>query len=260
MSGWTYVVFLSATDLMMILRVYAMWNRSRTILSILLLLLVMQTIVAVVLDGIYDNPNTHISVTIGQVSDFSFCNISGMNTPATLQVYQTAPRLVISAALVILAVSQTLKQSFEMYKVTKQWQPNRYMQKLVGDGILYFIMNIIFQVDLLALFTTPTDSTVRDFLDVFLHIIFYTLIPRFIISIRELHDHAIPGRFHIDTGFGVVSQSNAGPDTTMSAMVFVGGNQGPEAEGGTSNSSDLETGRVHGSGLNEDSPIGSRSE
>ncbi|KAF8126711.1 hypothetical protein EV363DRAFT_560283 [Boletus edulis] len=242
---------------MMILRVYAMWNRSRTILYILLFIYVLQTIVVVILNGIYDNPNAHVSVTMGQVLNVSFCNVSYINAPATLQVYRVAPRLVLSTALVILAVSQTLKQSFEMYKATMQWQPNRYMRKLVGDGIIYFFVNVLYQIDyLFALVVAPTNNPAL--FHTFLYIIFYTLIPRFIIGIRELYDHGIHGGFHIDNGFGVVFQSNAGPDTTVSAIVFADGNQSPEAEGGTSNSSDLEMGRVHGSGLNEDSPIGDR--
>jgi len=241
----------------MILRVYAMWNRSRMILSILLFLYVVQTIIIVVWDGIYDNP-AHILVTIGQVLNLSFCHNSFIDIPATVQMYRIAPRLALAATLVILAISQTLKQSFEMYKVTKQWQPNRYMQKLVGDGILYFIVNVLYHIDyVLASVAAPTNNT-RLFLTVFLYILFYTLIPRLIISIRELYDHDIRGRFHIDTGFGVVSQSNAGPDITMSAMVFVNGNQGPEVHGGTSNSSDLEMGSVYGSGLDEDSVVGGR--
>ena len=27
-----------------------------------------------------------------------------------------------------------------MYKATKQWQPNRYMERLVKDGIVYFLV------------------------------------------------------------------------------------------------------------------------
>ncbi|KAF8452900.1 hypothetical protein L210DRAFT_3755841 [Boletus edulis BED1] len=226
---------------MMISRVYAMWNRSRTILSILLLIYVPQTISSIILDGIYNNPNTRTTVTVVQFLDFSFCSFSFINTPATLRVYRAVPRFVLSSELVILAVLQTLKQSFEMYKATKQWQPNRYMQKLVGDGILYFFVNVLYQVDTLALFTAPSDIV---FLNVFLCIPFYTLIPRFIISIRELYDHDIRGRFHIDTGFGLRSRSNPGLDTTVSAMVFVGGDQGPEVEGGTDNPGNLELGIV----------------
>ncbi|KAF8452865.1 hypothetical protein L210DRAFT_3639310 [Boletus edulis BED1] len=142
-SGWAFIVFLSATDLILILRVYAMWNRSRTILSILLFIYVPQNIISVVLGGIYNNPNTYLSVTLVQFLDFSFCKDLFIDTPATLPVYRATPRLVLSAALVILAVFQTLKQSFEMYKATKQWQPNQYMQKLVGDGILYFIVYVL---------------------------------------------------------------------------------------------------------------------
>ncbi|KAF8444574.1 hypothetical protein L210DRAFT_3642836 [Boletus edulis BED1] len=251
--------FLSATDLMMILRVYAMWNRSRLILSILLFIYMLQIIAAVVLDGIY-NTNTRLSVTIFQVLDFSFCDISYViGTPlVALQAYRAALRLVLSAALIISAVSQTLKQSFEMYKATKQWQPNRYMQKLLGDGILYFTVNVAFQIyDVLLLVTTQTSIT-SIFLTTFLYITFYTLIPRFIISIRELYDRDIRGRIHIDTGFGVQLRSNAGPDTIVSAMVFVDGNQALEVEDATNNLGDLETGGVHGSGLNEDYPIGGR--
>ncbi|KAF8452901.1 hypothetical protein L210DRAFT_3639344 [Boletus edulis BED1] len=245
---------MTKTLVVMILRVYAMWNRSRTILYISLFLLVTQTIVAVVLDVIYDKPNTPISVTLAQVSDFSFCNI---NIPPTLPVYRAAPRLVLSVALVSFAVSQALKQSFEMYKATKQWQPNRYMQKLVADGILYFIVNVLYQaIEVFSVFPVQTNTIF--FLDVFNYVAFYTLIPRFIISIRELYDRDIRGRFHIDTGFGLRSRSNPGLDTTVSALVFVVGDQGPEVESGTDNSGDLELGTVHGSGLNEGSLIGAR--
>ncbi|KAF8131832.1 hypothetical protein EV363DRAFT_1164341 [Boletus edulis] len=257
-SGWAFIVFLSATDLMMILRVYAMWNRSRTILFILLFIYVPQIIIVVVVDGIYNNPNTYFSAGLAQVLDFSFCFDWYINTPATLTMYHAAPRLVLSAVLVILAVSQTLKQSFEMYKATKQWQPNRYMQKLVGDGILYFIVNVLYQIYYITSIAARTNNTEFFFLSTFQFVTFYILIPRFIIGIRELYDHDIRGRFHIDTGFGLQSRSNPGLDTAVSAMVFVGGDQGPHVEGGTDNSGDLELGTVHRSGLNEGSPIGDR--
>ncbi|KAG9310079.1 hypothetical protein JVU11DRAFT_9687 [Chiua virens] len=42
--------------------------------------------------------------------------------------------------LLILAVYQTVKQSFVLYKETRHWQPNRYISQLARDGIVYFIM------------------------------------------------------------------------------------------------------------------------
>ena len=29
-----------------------------------------------------------------------------------------------------------------MYKATKQWQPNQYMERLVKDGVLYFLVYV----------------------------------------------------------------------------------------------------------------------
>ncbi|KAF8122290.1 hypothetical protein EV363DRAFT_1360570 [Boletus edulis] len=238
----------------MILRVYAMWNRSRTIIRVLLLVFTIQTLITVVLEGIYNNPHTHLSVTTVRILDFSVCDNSTADK-GFYGVYYVALRLVLSALLVILAVFQILKQSFEMYKATKQWQPNRYMQKLVKEGILYFVVNVLYQIiDLLGATRSPSGTT-YDFLVAFISIAFYTLIPRFVISIRELYDRDIHRCFHIDTGFGVVSRLNVGQDTTVSAMVFVNGNQGAEMEGSMDNSGDLGMDRVHGSRLHEDSPL-----
>lgn len=77
---WAFAVFLSvadcklsydfqlirldenpATTVMMILRVYAMWNRSRRILHFLLFFWTVQTITGVVFAGLYINPATYLS-------------------------------------------------------------------------------------------------------------------------------------------------------------------------------------------------------
>ena len=81
-------------------------------------------------------------VSIVRVVDFSFCNASWINAPSLLHVYGDIPRFVLGTTLLVLAVIQTLKQSVEMYKATKQWQPNRYMQQLMRDGIIYFLVYV----------------------------------------------------------------------------------------------------------------------
>ena len=47
----------------MILRVYTMWNRSRTILYVLLFVYVVQIIVSVVLPAIYNSSTTYFTGT-----------------------------------------------------------------------------------------------------------------------------------------------------------------------------------------------------
>ena len=87
-------------------------------------------------------PATLLPVETIHVVDFSFCNNSLSDTASMFAVYEEIPRFILSAILLILAITQTLRQSVNMYKATKQWQPNRYMQRLVRDGILYFLVYV----------------------------------------------------------------------------------------------------------------------
>ena len=142
----------------MILRVYAMWGRSRTILRVLLFIFIVQTISGVIFVAIYINPNTYMSgkswglvasmhlippfspVTVVQIQDFSnasLCNIL-LSIPLNLTIYFTSPRFTLSVVLFTLALTQTLKESVAMYQATKQWQPSRYMRLLAEHGIIYF--------------------------------------------------------------------------------------------------------------------------
>jgi len=101
---WEFPIFLAGADLVMILRVYAMWNRSRRILYVLLFIYVSQVIVPFVLIGIYINPNTYLSVTLVQVTiDVAFCNISSQyNSDAGQLLWGlTALRMVLGVMLLI---------------------------------------------------------------------------------------------------------------------------------------------------------------
>lgn len=67
-------------------------------------------------------------------------------------MYQVIPRFTLGAMLLILAVTQTLKQSVTMYKATKQWQLNRYMEQFMKDGVLYFLVYVSVSPSLSFLF------------------------------------------------------------------------------------------------------------
>jgi len=57
-------------------------------------------------------------------------------------MFPATPRFVLAATLIILAACPTLRQSLEMYKATNQWRPNRYMERLVAEGFLYFLVYV----------------------------------------------------------------------------------------------------------------------
>ena len=68
------------------------------------------------------------------------------------------PGFILSSALLTLAIIPTLKQSLDMYKATKKWEPNRYMKLLVRDGILYFIVYVSYLFYHLHYKTDPSDK------------------------------------------------------------------------------------------------------
>jgi len=240
-SSWEFIIFLAAADLVMILRVYAMWNQSKRILYILLFIYVSQVIVSFVRKGIYDNPNTYLSVTVVQITiDVAFCNVSTVSNNATLQLLWviTALRMVLGVMFLILAVISTLRESVAMYKATKQWQPNCYMQLFVQDGILYFLLNLIYNISTTLLQNTITpNSTLQLVLVMLYYTTLYPMMPRFIISVRELYDRDLRGRWQgIDTGFGSSSQPVVSGSAIEFAGVAPGQEQGEVAEGGVDDS------------------------
>ncbi|KAF8553839.1 hypothetical protein OG21DRAFT_1181965 [Imleria badia] len=213
----------------MILRVYAIWNRSQRILYILLFIYVPQVILSFILTGIYNNPSTYLSVTTVQFINFAICDDSVSNITVVLasHLYAETLRLVLSIALLTLAIAQTLKQLVAMYRATKQWQPNQYLQQLVKDGILYFFVYVSY-----IIFNLLQDGPILNSTSIiFLGMVFYPTIalmmPRFIISIRELYDHDLHRHSHgIDTGFGVWSQPATCENAVISAIAFADINQG----------------------------------
>lgn len=52
-------------------------------------------------------------------------------------------QLVPGAVTCILVVIQFVRQSLQMYRATKQWQLNQYMNLLFREGILYFLMYVV---------------------------------------------------------------------------------------------------------------------
>ncbi|KAF8554413.1 hypothetical protein OG21DRAFT_1094707 [Imleria badia] len=119
----------------MILRVWAMYTRSRLILGVLLILFSVEISSTIVAVAFYSDSRNVSAVTI-QILDVSFCALQ----PASFAWPKVAFILQIThgGAMCILAVVQFMKQSLETYRVTKQWQLNRYMNLLVRQGILYF--------------------------------------------------------------------------------------------------------------------------
>ncbi|KAF8439987.1 hypothetical protein L210DRAFT_805080, partial [Boletus edulis BED1] len=142
LSDWAFIVFLLAADLMMILRVYAMYNKSRIVLGLLLVLCAVTIIVYATAAAMYDNPDDYLTMTNPQVLDMSFCAPT-YTTSSKLGRYKVIPRLTLAALLFILVVGRLCVESFQMYKATKQWKTNQYLNLLVMEGVFYFLVYVL---------------------------------------------------------------------------------------------------------------------
>ena len=66
----------------------------------------------------------------------------GPDTLRLINLLSSIPRSVVGILLLILAISQTLRRSIGMYKMTRQWQFNKYMKLFVKDGMLFFVLYV----------------------------------------------------------------------------------------------------------------------
>ncbi|KAI9568759.1 hypothetical protein HD554DRAFT_2038528 [Boletus coccyginus] len=135
--------------------------------------------------------------TIVQVLDFTICSVSS-SIPSSF--YYAIPRVTLSVTLLILALIPAMKQ-YTFYNITTA-----------------LLQNII---------------TISNTWQLFLALLCYTsicpIMPRFIISVRELYDRDLRARWQgIDSGFGVLSQPIAGGNAAVSAIGFADVTTGQE--------------------------------
>ncbi|KAF9231771.1 hypothetical protein BU15DRAFT_68054 [Melanogaster broomeanus] len=169
--------------------------------------------VLVVSAAIDANPNTGLSVTTAEAVDSRLC-VATFNTTSSIAAYAFIPRFILSILLCILAVTQFVRESLEMYKVKvfKQWRSNRYMDLLVREPILYNELedkseisptgNLLHNaVCLVAVLAMPAYLVVTVGATACPYVV--ELAPRFVLSVRVLHSCVVGD--HIDTGLGTGS-------------------------------------------------------
>ncbi|KAF8452775.1 hypothetical protein L210DRAFT_3755764 [Boletus edulis BED1] len=229
LGNWAYPLFWVGADMMMILRVYAMYNRSRIILGILLVMYITEVVFLFVSSSIYSDP-TYVTVSTIPLLDLTLCNISF--STQTWNNASTITQFILGTVLCVLAVTPLVRESLQMHKTTRKWQLNSYMRLLVREGILYFIVTLFYSlVNMLGLLGVIPFGLVTPFF-VAINIPLYTLTPRFVVNVRELYALETEGRQDrdIDTGFGLSSgvARGVGRSTTVGTMAFAQGPGGLE--------------------------------
>ncbi|KAF9231088.1 hypothetical protein BU15DRAFT_68631 [Melanogaster broomeanus] len=188
---------------LMILRIYAMYNRSRSIIVILLVIYIPVLVNLAITTVFYNTPTTYVSVTNLEVVDATFC-IMAYKATFLETILRFMPQFILSILLCSLAVGQLVRESLQMHQAVKRWRSNRYLELFAWESILFLSVNLFYCVAfLLNQFGSGSEAN-PTLLSLISYIFPYVLAPRFVVSVRELHSNMV-GR-HVDTGFGVVSQ------------------------------------------------------
>ncbi|KAF8452705.1 hypothetical protein L210DRAFT_2052888 [Boletus edulis BED1] len=228
LTEWLMFLFTAAADLTMILRVWAIYMQSRIILGILLTLYVLEIVSSMIA---YINVSIKFTAVPVQVLDFSFCLNNYVSSPVLADVLDGV-RFPLAATMCLLVAAQFIRQSLQMYAETKQWQPGRYMNLFVREGLLYFLAVFLFALCDLLLF--GTNIPIIGWQGLLLMIVQYvpviTLSPRCILSVRALYERDGRGQrgHNLDNGFGFTTMHECSVDEMMFAPGDV---ERPEEDG-----------------------------
>ncbi|KAH0835016.1 hypothetical protein J3R83DRAFT_10741 [Lanmaoa asiatica] len=189
----------------MILRVWALYNQSRFILGILL---------------------TFYAIEIIPKLVFA---VLGSTRSGSIGVAQIA----FGALMCLLVVIQFTKEALQMYKGGQGFRLNRYMVLLVREGIIYFLALLAYAVIGLVTGTAnlPASAGWLAILIGAMEVIPpFTLLPRFILSLRSLYTRDLQGvrGSKIDTAFGFSLTPNHGVAASTIMFADAGQNDGIE--------------------------------
>jgi len=138
-SLWALFVYICAADLVMILRLWAMYNRSRIVLGILLTSYLGQIVASTVSSIIYSNPKRLIAV-VNKTLDLSFCSVI-----ASANVWNEVAllcQLIHAGIMCTLVIIQFIILSVQMYRATRHWRLGPLFNLLVMEGMTYFFCHL----------------------------------------------------------------------------------------------------------------------
>ncbi|KAH7911242.1 hypothetical protein BJ138DRAFT_949464 [Hygrophoropsis aurantiaca] len=153
---WTALIFTFAMQAILLLRVYALYNRSKKILAILLACFFCQAIASIVLEAMQYNSSFigKYIISVGGPSLGSF----GEETDANPAFFPTTPKiyllilLAFSVILFAFAIVAFVKHALQNKASHGSWAINPLIKLLITDHTLYFLCYTIVQAVMLAKF------------------------------------------------------------------------------------------------------------
>jgi hypothetical protein len=192
---WGFSVFFWFAEAILIWRLYALYNRSKSLLYVLIGLFLIIVALSVGMDiYLYSRP-VAFSVKEIVTPNVDYCT-SSFNIGPMPAIYASIPIVSFDIFLVILAIVVLVRHLKERKEI--QMRPNTYVVLIVRCHIIYFLLNLTNQI-LLAVLWANIPPAVTSLSEGFINCAPFVVAPRLIISIWG--SHARDNCTHMSTAF-----------------------------------------------------------
>lgn len=193
---WGFSVYFWLAEMVLIWRLYALYNQSRTLLYVLLGLFIPIIGLDIGMDiFLYSRPVAFSAVEI-VTPNVRYCTET-FNLGPMPALYTSIPIICWDISLVILAVVILVKHLKERKEI--KMKPNVYILVIVRSHIIYFILNLLDQILLTIVWAPKLSTPVMILSEMFVNTAPFIIAPRLIIGIWN--SHADDQCAHISTAF-----------------------------------------------------------
>ncbi|KAG6375237.1 hypothetical protein JVT61DRAFT_3451 [Boletus reticuloceps] len=175
-------------NMIMAMRVYAMYLGSKIILVILVVMILTRIGLGLAVVVVILGPQSGISATEHIVSGIYVCGIYINTTTSSLAFAWDILTIVIDSLFFFLAVGRFIKHALDMRRMLHEWKVSDLMGVLVRDSIVYFFLNLLVTILLMISVWGPGNSSYFGIVTAYTQNEASVLIPRLVISFRENYD------------------------------------------------------------------------
>ncbi|KAH7908080.1 hypothetical protein BJ138DRAFT_1208636 [Hygrophoropsis aurantiaca] len=228
--NWGQTIFILTMQAILVIRVYALFNRSKKVLIFLVTFYGLQTIATFVMLGFMFNKRalheyvTSISPTIGSVTQDINLNLPSKFFPF-VQAMTILP-VAFDTFLLFFALWAFLKHALEAKKLNGGWSINVLVRTLMADHLVYFVCNLTWLSLMVAANYFTTELKVSG-ISFYTATYFFTALvvvvgPRMVISLRAVEKTRREGVI-LGTIQGTIRSGIREPLTQSETVMEIGG-------------------------------------
>ncbi|KAG2057610.1 hypothetical protein BDR06DRAFT_187445 [Suillus hirtellus] len=193
---WGISAYSCLTKVILVWRLYALYNQSKPILYVLMGLLIPVVALYIAVDVfLWSRPSAISTQEILITQNYKYCTAFFHIGPMPA-IYTSIPVICYDILLVVLAITVLVKHLKERKEL--RMKPNTYIVLIVRYHVIYFVLNLAVQI-FSAVLWANLSTEVMNIILLFYDTAPFIIVPRLIISIWETH--ANDSCVHVSTTF-----------------------------------------------------------